>query len=323
MKARAITKAVAVAAMILLALACAVPEVFAWGSATHAYLDDHLGMGKKQPLRNMNEIYGGMAADVFNYVFEDINWYKHLYMQTHYVKFDELWKAACSRLGKSEAYGFVSHNGMWGADLTAHHSGLTFGQGKGYVIAKAEPLVVPLQNALAPYLGSIDDATALELCHNVVEAAVDILVAHKTDRMIGNKMASSAILRSPEFPLLLVKAYAQDFADFSGKDYTEAVKFILKEEKEFRKIVVLYGQALTQEENTSIQLVSEQMAALAISFLGLPSELVPPAMQEALVVLARTFIEAAMASCASDYSDEISKTINFVRQQLTANHIVY
>jgi len=33
-------------------------RAFAWGSATHAYIDDHLG--KKGPVRNLNEMCGGM-----------------------------------------------------------------------------------------------------------------------------------------------------------------------------------------------------------------------------------------------------------------------
>ena len=42
---------------------------FCWGSAVHAYIADHLG--KKAPLLNLNEVYGAMAPDVFNYMFDN------------------------------------------------------------------------------------------------------------------------------------------------------------------------------------------------------------------------------------------------------------
>jgi len=65
--------------MILSALTA--NQAFAWGSATHAYIDDHIG--RKRPLRNYNEIYGGMAPDVFNFLFGNPAM-PYLYAVTHY-----------------------------------------------------------------------------------------------------------------------------------------------------------------------------------------------------------------------------------------------
>jgi len=68
-------------------------------------------------------------------------YYPYLYEQTHYITFD-IKNAADEKLKKALAFGYFSHNGVWGADFTAHHSGITYGQGQGYVIAKATELTL-------------------------------------------------------------------------------------------------------------------------------------------------------------------------------------
>lgn len=47
--------------------------------------------------------------------------------ETHY-DIMKVWEAAQSKPGKALAFGFVSHNEVWGVDSTAHRSGITFGQ---------------------------------------------------------------------------------------------------------------------------------------------------------------------------------------------------
>ena len=54
--------------IVILAVVLFSSEAFPWGWAVHTYIDDHLGTNRG--LRNMNEIYGGMAPDVFNYMFD-------------------------------------------------------------------------------------------------------------------------------------------------------------------------------------------------------------------------------------------------------------
>jgi hypothetical protein len=83
------------------------PEASPWGSAIHAYIDDHLG--KSGPVRNVNEMYGGAAPDVFNYMFEQKAWMDFLYAKTH-NNFMKVWKAAHLQMGQAAAFGFVSHN---------------------------------------------------------------------------------------------------------------------------------------------------------------------------------------------------------------------
>jgi hypothetical protein len=119
---------------VILVSVFTVSQVFAWGSATHGYIDDHLG--KKGPVRNLNEIYGGMAPDAFNYLFSNLNWLNYLYVETHYEDNLLVWKKADTILEKAVAFGFVSHNGMTGADATAHGS-YAYDAPDGWVIAKA------------------------------------------------------------------------------------------------------------------------------------------------------------------------------------------
>jgi len=338
METKQIKKIISCLAVILVVSMLAAADGRAWNWATHAYIDDHLG--KSGPLRNMNEIYGGTGPDVFNFLFDHPDWFQYLYAQTHgfrvdsqeYDTFMKLWDAARLDLGKAEAFGFVSHNDVWGADSTAHHHGITFGQDEGYVIKKATQIQnlaatgafdpLPALESLFPAdtPDELKQAVALEFYHNLVEAAVDILVV-RLDPMIGKKLAFSAILRSPEFPLLLVKAYGKQFADKVNIPYPEAVKVILASEKEFRKSMVLYGQALMQDENTAIELLAEQLADQAVSYLagyGLTGYSAPD-----LVPIAKGYIEVAMEYCGPDYAHEIDATIEFVKGGLKSHHISY
>jgi hypothetical protein len=290
---------------------------FPWGSATHAYIDDNLG--KKWGLKNMDEIYGGMAPDIFNFMFDKPVYMSYLSYQTHNESV-KLWEKARSFRGKALAYGFVSHNDVWGADSTAHHSGITYGQNEGYIIAKAEILKGILESVPEYQALELTDSVALEVSHNLVESGVDILMK-RIDTMIGQKMISSALLRNPEFPLLLVKAYAKDFSEYFGIRYLEAVNIITSSEREFRKTTILYGQAFMQDEVTAIHLISEQMAELSEAFLAAYGVILPPGTD--LRPLIKFAIEQSMEICVGDFDEEIAATINFVDEQLISHGISY
>lgn len=333
MKTKVIRKGIAGLAVILVASIFCVGDALAWNWGVHAYIDDNLG--KSGPLRNMNEIYGGVSPDVFNYMFDDPQLREYLFQKTH-EDFMRLWGKACTSLGKAEAYGFVSHNELWGADHTAHIAGRTSGTEDGYVIAKAKEIqtaakagllpVPPLESLLPAHTpAEVKDVVALVFYHNLVEAAVDILLI-RDHPDIGKKLASSAILRSPEFPLLLVRAYAKDVAQAKGVSYFEAAKLITTSEKGFRKSVVLYGQALMQapeDENAAIQALAEQMAEMAVAYLAAYGITLAPELVAQLPMLANAYIKVAMGFCASDYAAEIEATIEFVKEGLESHHISY
>jgi len=302
--------------IILLALVFFSSEAFPWGSATHAYIDDQLN--KQKGTKNLNEIYGGMAPDMFNYMFES-PYLQDFYIATHY-DFMKMWDTSKNSLEKSLAYGFVSHNDMWGIDYTAHHSGITYGQTEGYVIAKAYILKQILEEVPEYQALGLPDPVALEVSHNLIENGVDILIK-RSDPLIGGKIISSALRRNPQFPRLLVRAYAEDFSTIAGISYPEAVNLIKTTEKEFRKTIVLYGYALTQDEETAIQLISEQTADLAEGFLGANGITLPEGTD--LTPLITFAIQQSIEICADDFSDEVEATIDQVDQQLKANGITY
>lgn len=311
------TKTFITIGIILLALVTFSSDAFSWGSATHAYIDDHLG--KKGVVKNANEIYGGMAPDVFNYMFDNPDYLGYLYYQTH-NEFMNVWDASRSETGKALAYGFVSHNDIWGADSTAHHSGVTFGSSEGYIIAKAYILMGILEQVPEYQALGLPEPVALEVSHNFVEAGVDILMK-RIEPAIGQRVVSSALLRSPEFPFLFVKAYAGDFSEYAGISYLEAVKIITSAEREFRKTTILYGKALSQDEETALQLISEQTAELSEDFLAAYGITLPEGTD--LTPLITFAIEQSIAICAHDFAAEITATINFVDQQLKLHGIDY
>jgi hypothetical protein len=303
--------------LVFLAVGFFSSEAFAWGFATHAYINDHLGKTKKN--QNADEIYGGVAPDTFNYLFTHPDYLGFLSDQTH-AEFTKLWNVSSQGLGKSLAYGFSSHNDVWGADSTAHHSGLTSGQGVGYVIAKANLLAEILKQVPEYAALGLPDEVTLEISHELVEDGIDLLIKG-IDPSIGKKLSSSALSRTSNFPVLLARAYAKDFSQFAGIRHQDAAKFIIAAEKEFRQRIVFYGQALTQDESTAIRLISEGTAEVAAIFLEAYGITPPPT--EEIVPLIEFGIEQSIILCADDFAREITATIDFVNQNLETHGISY
>jgi uncharacterized protein YgfB (UPF0149 family) len=307
---------------LVLILGLGSSQAWAWGSATHTYIDDRLnrqGPGQK----NLGEIYGGVAPDLFNYLFAPYQPY--LYEQTH-DDFLKVWEAAGpgkSSLRRALAYGFVSHNDLWGADVTAHHNGLTFGQGQGYVIAKAQAMKPYLNTALASMGIALPDAVALDLCHNFVEYGVDVLVKNLDDK-VGAKMAVASLKRNIAFPAMLVKAYGDDVASALGIKSQDAVKLILSAEQSFRKTKIYEGQALMQDNAAAIALLAEELADFAQAYLASFGVTLPPDVgREQIVNLAENFIGLAMDMCKEDFAQELTETIAFVNKELEMHGITY
>ncbi len=112
---------------------------FSWNQATHAYIADHLGASAGHD--NLNEMWGSVAPDFFNYVFDPALCPDWVADQTQGIDADtvlKVWDAADSEKEKALAYGFVSHNNDWGADHTAHEASLTLEPDQGYIIIKAK-----------------------------------------------------------------------------------------------------------------------------------------------------------------------------------------
>jgi hypothetical protein len=292
----------------------AVSTAYPWGSATHAHIADLLG---SQPgSKHRSEIFGSMAPDAFNYMLTGPP-SSELYNLLHYPPSSlELWTVAREGKEKAVAYGFVTHNGAWGADYTAHFAGRTYGTNEGYVVAKGRELMT--SHPLPPSLGVPPDMTET-LGHGFVETAVDILIKQQIDPLIGKKVVS-ACGSSAAFSRLLQRTYGDDFRTLWGSDVWAHIGVTLQE-NQFRKTTVAYGKTLTKDDAQTLQLLAGQMADLAQLYASLNGLTLPP--RDQVVALVVEYLQYAMTLCEPDYQQEIEATVEFVREQLTAHGITY
>jgi hypothetical protein len=284
-------------------------NVFSWGSATHAYIGNKLGT--KGGLKDFDEMYGALAPDVFNYTFAA--YYPYLYGQTHYTTFN-LKNVANEKLQKALAFGYISHNGSWGADVTAHTKGITYGQAEGYVIAKANLLVPTIDQVLQSQGITLTAPVLLEVCHNFVEASVDILMT-RIDPKIGAKLVQAGLYRSRAFPAMMVEVYAAGLAaNPPGMSIEEATGIITTAEGGFRRITILYGLALTEPEDVAVGLLAENFASFAVAYLTAMGVPVDP--NTDFAPLASFGIQQGIALCADDFAAEVNATYKLVKKNL-------
>lgn len=294
-----------IAASLVLGLGLGHSQAYAWGSATHAYIADKLGA--TQGLANLNEIYGAMGLDTFNYLFGS-PYQSKLHDLAHHES-EKVWEAAKggNAAARAVAYGFMSHNDDWGADYTAHHGGLFYGLAEGYVIAKTNLMV---QSDFIQALG-LPLPVATEVTHIMVETGVDVLV-QQLDKEIGDKIVQSTLARTDQFPELLVQAYAANL----NLGYQDAANLITKTEQYFRAMMQNYGLALTFDETTAIDLLSGQFADLASAYLetyGIEFEVSPDMVAQ--------LISASMLMCQNDFVKEIELTMAYVDGQLNVHGV--
>ncbi len=298
---------------------------FSWGWAVHAYIDKQFET--KWQIRNTNLLYGSLVPDIFNYQFDAPALYMH--DQTH-NNFMKLWDAARSQPGTALAFGFVSHNELWGVDFTAHKSGITVGglgtipghpEAGGYVVAKAYELKAKLDQIPEFAALQLPEAAALQVCHELVEYGVDILIKH-IDPTVGARITAAALQPNPNFPMLLEKAYLKEFAADFGLSNVEARKFFMSSERQFRQFMVLYGQVLMQDDTTAVALIAEQLANMAVAFLAANGITLPPDFDIAKLELILQYgIGQSIGICSADFFGEVTATADFVDQQLAQHGI--
>jgi hypothetical protein len=102
----------------------------------------------------------------------------------------------------------------------------------------------------------------------------------------------------------------------------EAAQFIQAAESDFRDAIYFYGQILSQDEETAMQLISEQTASLAQEFLALYGiDLsIPPGQ---VVDMVASYMVFAIQLCQDDYLKEIRATIPYVRHKLRIHGVTY
>lgn len=313
------SKILALMVGLSLVLGFTVSKAYCWAAGTHAYIGDQLQ--RKRGLKNLGEIYGGMAPDIPNFLFA-AEYRQDFYDITH-DEFMDVWGATSpgkSNLHKAYAYGFATHHY---ADITAHSDGITYGQDKGYVIAKATELKTDYLIPGLTSLGlSFPDYVAQEISHNIVEYAVDLLMKGK-DGQIGKKMSAAALIRNPRFPVMLARAFGEELVLLLGISPGEAAAIITGGEQTFRKIVILEGQALMQNDNAALELLSQQLAELTVGFLAAFHIELPDLVLAQLPSIVKNYLTIAMGLCSLDFENEINATIAFVDQKLDEQGISY
>jgi len=316
---------------IVLGLACVsfLPPAaaFAWNQATHAYIADRLGA--RMGYDNLNEMWGSVAPDFFNYIFDSAVCPGWVSDQTHgmYAEtFLKVWDAAESEMEDALAYGFLSHNQRWGADYLAHISGVMPGyENDGYIIIKARQLLAtPLDpdspdltfgDVFAESFGMSPDQ-ALLIAHAISEYAIDIRLGSEVDPRLGRKLATAARGETKRYADLLVKAFAADYAaDCFGGDEVIAASVLTAAEKGHRKDMIYLGQAISRPEPVAVQLLAEQLVAILPDFLG-------GALPDNAVEIMEAGIFSSMTLC-DDYREEIDTTIEFVAESLKNHGIAY
>lgn len=310
-------KRVSVFVSLGLLLAIISVSATAWERGTHAFIADKLK--KANGPYNIEEMYGAMAPDAFNYLFTApyILYRDYLYDQTHHY-FLKVQYAVKYGYEKASSYGFISHNNLWGADSTAHNASLTLLPDEGYVITKAKMLDEYLKSVSTDYYNLFKDypAVALEVCHNIIEAAGDIVLV-RYDHSLGAKIMQIAARPKTNMQNLMVRAYAKGLSDFSQTTAApltpaEAEQFIRATENEFRTSCIAYGWLLQQDEATILENVMAQFKQLATAYftaLGLP---VPD--DTLLAALLQGAFQAAIGLIENDYMPEIMATIEMLKK---------
>ncbi|MCR4410774.1 MAG: hypothetical protein NUW11_10875, partial [Candidatus Saccharicenans sp.] len=159
-------------------------------------------------------------------------------------------------------------------------------------------------------------AVALEVCHNIIEAAGDIILV-RYDHSLGAKVMQIAARPKTNMQNLMVRAYAQGLSDFSQTTaapltLAEAEQLIRATENEFRTSCIAYGWLLQQDEATILENVMAQFKQLAVAYftaLGLP---VPD--DTLLTALLQGAFQAAIGLIENDYMPEIMATIEMLKK---------
>jgi hypothetical protein len=304
--------------LMVLAVAAA-PTAFGWERGTHAFIAELVRRGGGPS--TVEAMYASTLPDAFNYLFSEPGslYREFLYDQTHF-HFLQVWKAAKNGDSKNAARGFVSHNNEWGADRTAHVRSLTLEPNEGYVVTKAKMLNELLKSQSPEYAALVESVPdmAIEICHDIVEAAGDLILKH-FDSSVGRRLVDLARLPHPDGVNLMVKAYADDLADFSRTtaaplDKKKAERFIKDVEAEFRSGVIAYGYLLQGDDAGLKANIIEMYKSMAAAFLT-SYGIIPPD-DAVLAALISGALDGALYLCQSDYMTEVLATADMVKSEI-------
>jgi len=299
-----------------LAAALAVPRpALPWAAAVHAYVGAQLG---DHGVLEKEVVYGSVAGDAFNFFFEDPAARQYLYLVTHGLTSAGL-DTVLPVLGRADddreravALGFVAHNNFNGADMVAH--GYPYDDPSGYIIQKAVALQPELAALLTAAGIDLPPPVVREISHILVEYGADLLM-RDADRSIGALLVSSAAVRGPGFPELLVESYADGLAAAAGVDRELAAAWIRTQEEAFRGMTAAYGAVLQKGDARAFEEMVVFLSATAQQYLGMFGISLPP---ELVMPLARYGLARGMALCAPDLMAAVDETVDAVEAALAA-----
>jgi hypothetical protein len=269
-----------VALAVLAAMVAAAPAE-AWGPGGHAAIAVGVAQDQGLVVRNnylmLQAVYGSSGPDFAWGATEPLR--SALGAATHDAPGCwEVWDRAGTRAEKGFAWGWLSHNQVWGADYYAHlESPLTPGA-SGYVVERAAMLTAQGLEAGA--------------AHDFVEVAIDLLLDQEHPEYgVGRLVSKAASSRDSRIPSLLARSYA----DVPGANWLT----IRALESEFRAGMIVYGQTLALPTGSDDATFATGLAAA--HGLGL--------------VEAAEWLAAAKALCldpAARYDNAITSTIGLV-----------
>ena len=254
---------------LVLVLAVGGVRLHAYNPGAHIYIVQR-SLGTLGP----NVDYGALASDIVWYANPPtLDW-----VAAH--TFDDLSSFADTFLERRFAKGWMTHNELWGADAFAHGP-------NGYVVLKAGQLAQLFPSV--PFLQGYDNP----LGHSAIEMAIDLLLKRQ-DPLLGSKVMSAALWRSPDGPELLVQQGLTDAATLTA---AEGV---------FRDLLVRYGWALALPAPLDRQAMAQLASQIAKQVYQ--TDVSP---QQAAVIL-----NAAIQLCRSDYLIPINQAIASVRNNM-------
>lgn len=304
--------------LVVMLAAGLAPMAVGWERGTHAYIAQLVKRGGG--FGSLEAVYAATAPDSFNYLFTApyAAYREFLYDQTH-LSFMGVWSAAKTGQEKAAAVGFISHNGLWGADKTAHTGSLTLLPDEGYVISKAKILNGMLLGYAdyAALVAQVPEA-GLTISHAIVEAAGDILMK-SYQPLIGQALIDLALRPSPKISTLMVLAYAGALAEFSvvtpfPMSVAEASAFITAVEAANRQATIAWGTWMLSDDATMKANIIDQFKSLAAAlFAGYGIE---PPEDAVLTALLGNALELALTICGGDYIAEVEATARMVEREL-------
>ncbi|UCG39317.1 MAG: hypothetical protein JSV00_03545 [bacterium] len=277
-----------VIAVVVGPLLAAVLPAASWGinPGAHIYVT-----GQVFESEDLDLLYGSIAPDISLYVPDPVAWPTG-FMDTHYT-YARLWPMGWEEDWKRFALGWMVHNEEWGADYTAHIQYPVGSGNPGYVVQKAA--------ILAPFIPVPDPFLRMEIAHNAIEFAIDVLVQESMDPLLGVKLHVVNLSRSDRdihglFNVLVARGKATD------RDT------LFQSEQVFREIVHLYSGALASSNLLDMAPLAQVGAALAQELYGVD---IP--WTEVLALL-----ELSVWLCFDDFAPFIEDTVQGIRDTLDA-----